>query len=220
MAREIDKDSQRSFFPEDRSFSGSMHLLYLQNPLGRVARRSSRAIEVELDQVAARFRRVRTRHTSRFGSFRAASYQAKTGEKRAPRAIAEALKSGLERIDEVARVELPRRLSQCLLDRARMLSDGKRPHTKNQTDGAGTSRRSAAGRKLMLSTQASTPTRPRTSVTFAILNRRHFVNILARRSRSRRNVRTTSTPGRPLRRRVVGFIISIRVADYIKTLSL
>ncbi len=75
----------------------------------------------------------------------------KTGEKRAPRAIAEALKSALERIDEVARVEVAGAgYLNVFFDRARLLSELASAHATKQIDGAALVGEAPQDRKLMV----------------------------------------------------------------------
>ena len=104
-----------------------MTLLELQTTLRKTIREEARAqFDVELDQVAGE---VPPRTALGDLAFPVAFELAKlikqkTGEKRAPRAIAEALKSALERIDEVARVEVAGAgYLNVFFDRARLLSE-------------------------------------------------------------------------------------------------
>ena len=104
-----------------------MNLLDLQNTIKGALREEARAqFDVELDQVTGE---VPPRTALGDLAFPVAFELAKlikqkTGEKRPPRAITEALKSALERIDEVARVEVAGAgYLNVFFDRARMLSE-------------------------------------------------------------------------------------------------
>ncbi|HKO36423.1 MAG TPA: arginine--tRNA ligase [Pyrinomonadaceae bacterium] len=104
-----------------------MNLFDLQNTIKGTIRDEARAqFDVELDQVAGE---VPPRTALGDLAFPVAFELAKlikqkTGEKRAPRAIAEALKSALEQIDEVARVEVAGAgYLNVFFDRARLLSE-------------------------------------------------------------------------------------------------
>jgi arginyl-tRNA synthetase len=104
-----------------------VNLTQLQNILRSELRLAARAqFDVELDQVAGE---VPPRTALGDLAFPVAFELAKlikqeTGEKRAPRAIAEALKSALERIDEVARVEVAGAgYLNVFFDRARLLRE-------------------------------------------------------------------------------------------------
>ncbi|MFY9618415.1 MAG: arginine--tRNA ligase [Pyrinomonadaceae bacterium] len=104
-----------------------MNLLELQNTIKDAIREEARAqFDVELDQVAGE---VPPRTALGDLAFPVAFELAKlikqkTGEKRAPRAIAEALKSALERIDEVDRVEVAGAgYLNVFFDRARLLGE-------------------------------------------------------------------------------------------------
>src|SRR5687768_10367958 len=104
-----------------------MNLLDLQNTIKGTIREEARAqFDVELDQVAGE---VPPRTALGDLAFPVAFELAKlikqkTGEKRAPRLIAEALKSALEQIDEVARVEVAGAgYLNVFFDRARLLSE-------------------------------------------------------------------------------------------------
>ena len=104
-----------------------MNLLDLQNTIKGALRDEARAqFDVELDQVAGEVPpRTELGDLAFPVAFELAKLiKQKTGEKRAPRAIAEALKSALERIDEVARVEVAGAgYLNVFFDRARLLSE-------------------------------------------------------------------------------------------------
>ena len=104
-----------------------MNLLELQNTIKDTIREEARAqFEVELDQVASEVPpRTELGDLAFPVAFELAKLiKQKTGEKRAPRTIAEALKPALERIDEVARVEVAGAgYLNVFFDRARLLSE-------------------------------------------------------------------------------------------------
>ncbi|MGZ5437040.1 MAG: arginine--tRNA ligase [Pyrinomonadaceae bacterium] len=131
-----------------------MTLLELQTTLRRTIREEARAqFEVELDQVAGE---VPPRTALGDLAFPVAFELAKlikqkTGEKRAPRAIAEALKSALEQIDEVARVEVAGAgYLNVFFDRARLLNELASAHVTKQVDGSGLVGEAPQDRKLMV----------------------------------------------------------------------
>ena len=131
-----------------------MNLLELQNTIKHTIRQEARAqFDVELDQVVGE---VPPRTALGDLAFPVAFELAKlikqkTGEKRAPRAIAEALKSPLERIDEVARVEVAGAgYLNVFFDRARLLSELASAHAAKQIDGAALVGEAPHDRKLMV----------------------------------------------------------------------
>ena len=131
-----------------------MNLLDLQNTIKGTIRDEARAqLDVELDQVAGE---VPPRTALGDLAFPVAFELAKlikqkTGEKRAPRAIAESLKSALEKIDEVARVEVAGAgYLNVFFDRARLLSELASAHAMKQVDGAALVGEAPHDRKLMV----------------------------------------------------------------------
>ncbi|HEX5702895.1 MAG TPA: arginine--tRNA ligase [Pyrinomonadaceae bacterium] len=131
-----------------------MNLLDLQNTIKDTIREGARAqFDVELDQVAGE---VPPRTALGDLAFPVAFELAKlikqkTGEKRAPRVIAEALKSALEQVDEVARVEVAGAgYLNVFFDRARLLSDLASADATKQADGAGLVGDAPHDRKLMV----------------------------------------------------------------------
>ena len=102
-----------------------MNLLELQIALRKSIREEARAqFDVELDQVASEVPpRTELGDLAFPVAFELAKLiKQKTGEKRAPRVIAEALKPALERIDEVSRVEVAGAgYLNVFFDRARLL---------------------------------------------------------------------------------------------------
>ncbi|MGQ0761498.1 MAG: arginine--tRNA ligase [Acidobacteriota bacterium] len=131
-----------------------MNLLDLQNTIKDAIREEARAqFDVEIVQVAGE---VPPRTALGDLAFPVAFELAKlikqkTGEKRAPRAFAEALKSALERIDEVARVEVAGAgYLNVFFDRTRLLGElASAPATK-QIDGAALVGEAPQDRKLMV----------------------------------------------------------------------
>ena len=117
-----------------------MNLLELQTALRNTIREAARAqFDVELDQVAGEVPpRTELGDLAFPVAFELAKLiKQKTGEKRAPRTIAEALKSALEQIDEVARVEVAGAgYLNVFFDRARMLSELASAHATKHVDGA------------------------------------------------------------------------------------
>src|SRR5687767_6731431 len=131
-----------------------MNLFDLQNTIKGTIRDEARAqFDVELDQVAGE---VPPRTALGDLAFPVAFELAKlikqkTGEKRAPRAIAESLKPALERIDEVARVEVAGAgYLNVFFDRARLLSELANANATKKTDGAALVGEAPHDRKLMV----------------------------------------------------------------------
>jgi arginyl-tRNA synthetase len=129
-------------------------LLELQTALRNTIREEARVqFEVELDQVAGE---VPPRTALGDLAFPVAFELAKlikqkTGEKRAPRAIADALKSALERIDEVARVEVAGAgYLNVFFDRARLLGELASAHATKHIEGAALVGEAPQERKLMV----------------------------------------------------------------------
>src|SRR5687767_7274638 len=104
-----------------------MNLFDLQNTIKGTIRDEARAqFDVELNQVAGEVPpRTELGDLAFPVAFELAKLiKQKTGEKRAPRAIAEALKPALERIEEVARVEVAGAgYLNVFFDRARLLGE-------------------------------------------------------------------------------------------------
>jgi arginyl-tRNA synthetase len=129
-------------------------LLELQTTLRKTIREEARAqFDVELEQVVGE---VPPRTALGDLAFPVAFELAKlikqkTGEKRAPRAIAEALKSALERIDQVARVEVAGAgYLNVFFDRARLLGELASAHATKQIEGAALVGEAPQDRKLMV----------------------------------------------------------------------
>ena len=131
-----------------------MNLLDLQKTIKAALREEARAqFAVELDQVAGEVPpRTELGDLAFPVAFELAKLiKQKTGEKRAPRPIAEALKPALERIDEVARVEVAGAgYLNVFFDRARMLSELASAHATKQVDGAALVGEAPQDRKLMV----------------------------------------------------------------------
>ena len=131
-----------------------MNLLELQTALRNTIREEARAqFDVELDQVAGEVPpRTELGDLAFPVAFELAKLiKQKTGEKRAPRTIAETLRPALERIDEVARVEVAGAgYLNVFFDRARLLSELASAHAPQQTDGAALVGEAPQARKLMV----------------------------------------------------------------------
>jgi arginyl-tRNA synthetase len=126
----------------------------LQTALRKTIREEARAqFDVELDQVAGEVPpRTELGDLAFPVAFELAKLiKQKTGEKRAPRAIAEALKPALERIDEVARVEVAGAgYMNVFYDRARLLGELASAHATKQIEGAALVGEAPQDRKLMV----------------------------------------------------------------------
>jgi arginyl-tRNA synthetase len=132
----------------------SMNLLDLQNTIKGALREEARTqFDLEIDQVAGEVPpRTELGDLAFPVAFELAKLiKQKTGEKSAPRAIAEALKSALERIDEVARVEVAGAgYLNVFFDRARLLSELASAHAPKKIDGASLIGEAPHDRKLMV----------------------------------------------------------------------
>jgi arginyl-tRNA synthetase len=131
-----------------------MNLLDLQNTIKDALREAARAqFDVGLEQVAGEVPpRTELGDLAFPVAFELAKLiKQKTGEKRAPRAIAEALKPALEQIDEVARVEVAGAgYLNVFFDRARLLSELASASAPNTIDGAALVGEAPHDRKLMV----------------------------------------------------------------------
>jgi len=131
-----------------------MNLLDLQNTIKGALREEARAqFDVELDQVAGEVPpRTELGDLAFPVAFELAKLiKQKTGEKRAPRGIADVLKPALERIDEVAGVEVAGAgYLNVFFDRARLLGELASAHATNQIEGAALVGEAPHDRKLMV----------------------------------------------------------------------
>ncbi|HXT63669.1 MAG TPA: arginine--tRNA ligase [Pyrinomonadaceae bacterium] len=131
-----------------------MNLLQLQNRLKSCLREAAREqFGFELDQIVSEFPpRTELGDLAFPAAFELAKQiKQQTGEKRAPRPIAEALKPALEGIAEVARVEVAGAgYLNVFFDRARLLSDLTTAPAPNAADGAALVGEAPQDRKLMV----------------------------------------------------------------------
>ena len=131
-----------------------MTLLELQTKLRETIRQEARKqFGAELDQIA-----VEVPPRTELGDLAfpvafelAKQIKQKTGEKRAPRAMAEAIKPSLEVIDEVARVEVAGAgYLNVFFDRPRVMTQLVGSHSARQLDGAGLVHEAPESPKLMV----------------------------------------------------------------------